>query len=336
MKLSVVIPLYNNVQYLQKCVDSLSLQQIEKSDFEIIIIDDGSTDGSAELADRIACSCENMRVIHQDNSGSGVARNVGLDAARGEYIHFLDADDQVMPGAYKFLFDNALAVAPDIVYFSSGVNCYSENYICRGSIIYSGSTRNYTKTNHIRPQVWLKLFRVKYLQTHHLRLPDIHTRQDVVFTWDMMRYEGKIIVTDAKLYSYSINNNGATYSRNTNHVKMTVYDLITVNFRLKEFSVDYTDSVSAKRVFNYYYHVLFNRILFTPFSFFELRHLFSLCAQIGIVHLGNNRFYKYIDFLYHNSSIYYLFQYLIRIHYLRRQLQNAGDKGDLIDHRLRD
>lgn len=104
MKLSFIVPIYNVEPYLQKCVDSLLHQDYD--DYEIILVDDGSTDGSGQLADEIAsdvkcnagamengiCSPE-IRVIHQENRGLSGSRNTGITAARGEYICFVDSDD---------------------------------------------------------------------------------------------------------------------------------------------------------------------------------------------------------------------------------------------------
>lgn len=94
MKLSLIVPIYNVKPYLHKCVDSLLAQDYE--DYEIILVDDGSTDGSGELADQLASS-PNIRVIHQENQGLSGARNAGIEVANGEYICFVDSDDYWEP-----------------------------------------------------------------------------------------------------------------------------------------------------------------------------------------------------------------------------------------------
>lgn len=98
VKCSFIVPIYNVEKYLRKCVDSLLAQDYE--DYEIILVDDGSTDGSGQLADEIAsdvrCNMEDVRcirVIHQENKGLSGARNTGVAAAKGEYVCFVDSDD---------------------------------------------------------------------------------------------------------------------------------------------------------------------------------------------------------------------------------------------------
>ena len=91
--LSVIVPVYNSAPYLQECIDSILTQNF--TDFELLLVDDGSTDESARICDSYAESDERIRVFHKKNGGVSSARNVGLREARGEYITFVDADDYV-------------------------------------------------------------------------------------------------------------------------------------------------------------------------------------------------------------------------------------------------
>lgn len=91
MKISVVIPVYNVERYLDRCMTSFLAQTY--SDWELILVDDGSTDGSGRLCDSYAAQDDRIRVVHRENGGLGMARNTGLEAAFGEYVLFLDPDD---------------------------------------------------------------------------------------------------------------------------------------------------------------------------------------------------------------------------------------------------
>lgn len=92
MRVSVIIPIYNVKSYLERCIKSVQNQSFK--DLEMILIDDGSTDGSEELADQLAAFDSRIHVIHQKNQGISGARNTGLRAAKGEYVVFLDSDDE--------------------------------------------------------------------------------------------------------------------------------------------------------------------------------------------------------------------------------------------------
>lgn len=113
--ISVIVPVYNVKPYLEKCVKSILNQSF--NDFEIILVDDGSTDGSADICDKLAKIDSKIKVIHKENQGLGMARNTGLENASGEYIYFIDSDDYIAENAFEELFkliDNRL---PDAIYF---------------------------------------------------------------------------------------------------------------------------------------------------------------------------------------------------------------------------
>lgn len=97
MILSIIVPVYNVEAYLRKCADSLLDQDLPSSDYEIILVDDGSTDGSGHLCDSIAAGHNSIRVVHQQNKGLSAARNAGIAEARGKYIQFVDSDDYLNP-----------------------------------------------------------------------------------------------------------------------------------------------------------------------------------------------------------------------------------------------
>ncbi len=92
---SVIVPLYNVEAYLPACLDSLCAQT--HRDFEVILVDDGSTDGSGAICERYAAADGRFKVVHQQNAGVAAARNAGLDQVRGAYISFVDSDDEVSP-----------------------------------------------------------------------------------------------------------------------------------------------------------------------------------------------------------------------------------------------
>lgn len=99
MELSVIIPVYNVVKWLERCVLSVVAQGL--ADYEIILVDDGSTDGSGELCDELCQQYASIRVIHQPNGGLSAARNAGIAVARGQYITFVDSDDELCPNTLR-------------------------------------------------------------------------------------------------------------------------------------------------------------------------------------------------------------------------------------------
>ena len=109
---SVVIPVYNTVHELERCVGSITEQTCR--DFEIVLVDDGSRDGSGELCDALSLKDNRIKVIHKENGGGGAARKTGIDAAEGKYIMFMDNDDFYFPDMCNTLLKNIIDHNADI------------------------------------------------------------------------------------------------------------------------------------------------------------------------------------------------------------------------------
>ena len=113
IKVSVIMPVYNSGEYLQTAVDSILSQSLK--DIELILVDDGSTDGSSEKCDEYAKKDKRVVVIHQRNGGICNARNAALKIARGEYIGFSDHDDEYVPGYLEHAYREAMEHDADLV-----------------------------------------------------------------------------------------------------------------------------------------------------------------------------------------------------------------------------
>lgn len=99
--ITVIVPVYNILEYLPRCVHSITAQTYRN--LEILLVDDGSTDGTADLCDRLAAEDERIRVFHKENGGTSLARNLALEHASGEYVGFVDSDDYISPDMYEKL-----------------------------------------------------------------------------------------------------------------------------------------------------------------------------------------------------------------------------------------
>ena len=94
-RLSIIVPVYNSEEYLSRCLDSILDQDM--TSYEVILVDDGSTDSSALICDRYSATDPRFRTIHKPNGGVSSARNAGLNLAKGEYVMFVDSDDVLTP-----------------------------------------------------------------------------------------------------------------------------------------------------------------------------------------------------------------------------------------------
>ena len=173
-RLSIVIPVYNVERYLGECLDSVLAQTF--GDYEVIVVNDGSTDGSAALAEDFARRDPRFRLVHQENGGLSKARNTGIDVATGEYMAFLDSDDALPPDAYELLVGTLDRTGSDFatgnVYRFTRFATHQSRFLARTFT----ETRLKTHVTKHRPLLadrtaWNKLFRRAFWQEHGWRFP---------------------------------------------------------------------------------------------------------------------------------------------------------------------
>jgi glycosyltransferase involved in cell wall biosynthesis len=181
--ISVVIPAHNPGSYIEPCIRSLLRQTMPRDRFEVVFVDDGSTDGTGARLDRLAWEQPHIRVIHIPASGGpGRPRNVGLEAALGEYVQFLDADDELAPRALQRLFRMAHANGSDIV-----LGKFASETVFRRQDVF---TRNRPATTFAELPGLVeasmgptKLFRTAFLREHEIAFPEgWRQMEDQLFT----------------------------------------------------------------------------------------------------------------------------------------------------------
>ena len=118
IQLSIVIPIYNVENYLDTCLSSVMTQDIPLTDYEVILINDGSSDGSLVIAERFAAQYSNVRLISQENRGLSGARNRGIEEAQGEYIWFIDSDDYIEIDCISVLLEYMISGGLDAMRFN--------------------------------------------------------------------------------------------------------------------------------------------------------------------------------------------------------------------------
>ena len=205
--ISVIIPVYNVKEYLDTCLDSVKAQTY--SELEVILVDDGSVDGSAELCDRYAMQDSRFRVIHQENAGASKARNRGIEEATGNYIAFLDSDDWLEPDAYETL-QHLLERENADVAFGLGERMYrrelneepdGETVVLTGKEILDTYILDEVRHPHMQKALWDKLYRREIIG--ELRLPEeIVTGEDGVFNTKVFCRAGKVAFVSQIIYHY--------------------------------------------------------------------------------------------------------------------------------------
>ncbi len=250
MKISVIIPVYNAEKNIQRCAESVLAQDME--DLELILVDDGSRDGSPALLDSLAASDRRIRVIHKPNGGVSSARNRGLAEARGEYVQFADADDRLPMDSCKLLLREAESTGADMV-IADFYRVVDESVSRKGSIEKGGllSRREYADEMLRSPAdlyygaLWNKLYRRSIIEEHGVRMDEnISFSEDMIFNLEYLLHVKSVAVTKAPVYYYVMNRGslvsqsldlGATVRMKTSVIKY--YDrFYRDTFDLQEYS----------------------------------------------------------------------------------------------------
>lgn len=148
MKISIIVPVYNAEEYLDKCVSSI-LNQTER-DIQLILVDDGSTDGSRRLCESYAEQDARVLFLHQENAGVSAARNRGISQAEGQYIGFVDSDDWIEPEMYARLWETACREDADVV-MCDATTVYSDGRTKEDTITQLPESRELAKTDFTPP-----------------------------------------------------------------------------------------------------------------------------------------------------------------------------------------
>ena len=206
--ISVIVPVYNVERYIRQCVESILEQTY--ADLEIILVDDGSTDGSGSICDEYKLKDNRVVVIHKCNGGLSEARNAGLDIARGEYIEFVDSDDYIEPDMYEVLYKNCERYAADLAAarfvkfntqgevrknFTENIEVFSREEMLRLFIV---GDRRY----EITMSVWDRLYKRELISD--LRFPVGKCYEDIVFSTKVIEKSKINVYIDRALYHYRL------------------------------------------------------------------------------------------------------------------------------------
>lgn len=224
-KISVIIPVYNVSKYLRRCLYSVISQTYRQ--LEIILIDDGSTDGSSEICDEYAKKDNRIVVIHKPNGGVSVARNKGLDIATGDYIGFVDSDDYIHPNMYKVLVDNAEKYDADISicgFFQEDTNGRFQRYWKDDVLKCLNTTEqieNLLMNKYFRCSVWDRIFKKELLFGVNFR-EDVKIYEDMLFDYEVMKKSHKAVFTSTPMYYYCENDSYSAARSPFNDSKMDI------------------------------------------------------------------------------------------------------------------
>ena len=227
MDISVIIPIYNVEKYLKRCVDSVLRQ--EGVSLEIILVDDGSTDSSGKICDNYVSNFTNIRCQHIKNSGPSTAKNVGYDMATGNYVAFIDSDDEIKPNMFSQMLLSGYQNDADIV-------CC--NYIQtdeEGKISHTKHTgQEYVLTQEealkailikdkIYSQCWTKIYKRDTMLKNNVRNTEgLKTEEDFIYNIQAFACSKTVCIVDKPLYIYTHRSRSLSKDYYRNHISQYI------------------------------------------------------------------------------------------------------------------
>ena len=287
MIISIIIPVYNVEPYLRKCLDSILRQGLRDGEYEVILVNDGSKDGSVAICEKYCKNHSHFRIISQENAGVSAARNNGIEHARGKYIVFVDADDYLLDNGLNLAFEHFRERDDvDVIHYYSSYDNWEVNEI-DNTIDFDGTGHELILQGGLPSFCWLCFYRKEFLDQHQLRFKKYIVGEDQLFSSSVYIANPRIVSTKARFYRYVIHENSATTKRSVEHTRRCVNDYLD-SYRdimacMEKYGIrkgsDVYDacirSVNSKKMFG------FSRILSAEFTSKQYKETMRKCREIG-------------------------------------------------------
>ncbi|MGE4589809.1 MAG: glycosyltransferase, partial [Acidaminococcaceae bacterium] len=213
--ISIIVPVYNVEQYIAKCLASIQAQTF--SNFEAILVDDGSPDNCGKICDAFAATDTRFCVIHQVNGGLSNARNSGLSVAKGKYIGFVDSDDSIAPDMYEKLYNEAIRTGADIVIcdhfrVEEGKNV-PRNSFAKNQIFNNRDLMHKLADDDLTSYIWCKLYKKELFG--EIKFIEEHNFEDLAIFHELVYQAKTIAYLHDCLYYYFINPKGLVVNLTT-------------------------------------------------------------------------------------------------------------------------
>lgn len=252
-RLSIIVPVYNVEKYIERCLLSLLNQDIPKSEYEIIVVNDGTPDNSADIAQSIADKNENIIVIHRENGGLSAARNTGMEYVHGEYVMFVDSDDWVEEYTIGKILTKAKDNSLDLCFFDSLLEhedgtSKKQSHDFEKEIIYNGE---YLILHGMKvTSVWQNIYSTAFLQKTNIRFYEGIVHEDLDYNYRLYPLAKRVMFTNLTGYHYRVFGESILRTNNPNKIK----NMIDSSFYIVRSIWDNTNNSNySKEIQTHYY-----------------------------------------------------------------------------------
>jgi glycosyltransferase involved in cell wall biosynthesis len=235
--LSVIVPVYNVEEQLSRCVESILKQTY--TNFELLLVNDGSKDSSGEICDFYAQKDSRVKVFHKENGGASSARNIGIENAAGEYICFVDSDDYVDENYLSSFFVDALTEDKYTLVIQSLIN-EIDGHVVKKTTFYEGlyNENEFSKLfclNNLVSKGYTvcKLYNIQIIKNNNLRFnPHIHYNEDLLFMLTYLSYVKNVYLSNKMHYHYVSTDGSLSKKYNSYESEILTYNLLNNAFKI--------------------------------------------------------------------------------------------------------
>lgn len=289
--LSLIVPVYNMEDYLARCMDSILRQGLNEYEYEVILVNDGSTDSSKSICEHYAKAHKNIHLINQSNSGVAIARNIGMANATGKFIGFVDPDDYLLDNGLKIAFRKyANREDIDVIHFYSSYDFWDVKPIV-DRVEYVGTTHEILVANNggLPSFCWIYIYKRDFLIRHNIKFKPYCVGEDQLFISTVFIANARYLSCKADIYRYVVRESSASTNRKKSHAHKCVKDYLDsyndIMEALKLYGIDEASavyeacmrSVNAKKTF------CFSRMLTASFGYSDFLEIQKRCRDTGFI-----------------------------------------------------
>lgn len=279
MKLSIIVPMYNAEKYIDTCVNTLVQQDIPNDEYEIIIVNDGSTDRGPMIVESYKEKYNNIKLISVKNGGQSKARNIGVENAKGEYLYFVDADDYISINSLGNLLNRTIKNNLDMMFFDlrnvSDNNETKCNYNEDNKLEIKSGIKYFTD-NNVNNGPWHYIVSKDFINKNCLRFIEGKFCEDGMFLIASIFEAKRVAYSKVDVYRYVVRPNSTTTQKSKEHLLKMVDDFL--------FAIHYINEYYTKAIEGGYPHEFITRLESRRNSYIYFMQIRMIKAKIGYKH----------------------------------------------------
>ncbi len=321
--LSYIIPMYNSEAYISICLDSILLQGLDEVEYEVIVVNDGSTDRSGEIVSRYCEEHSNFRLLNKENGGVSSARNVGIEEAKGEYIYFMDSDDRLLPKGMQIIRDCYLRRYPQtdmITFYSHTVDKHYEpkkwEHIHPHKLLFHGTFLEYGNQYGFGWSVCFRIISRCLIMENELRFKSYVIGQDELFVVQLFtNTDAMLTATNLDIYRYCVRRCSNMTRIDRKHLARAFNGFIEISkeVRLLEKVSPYKKEVFEKEIESFQRQA-FTRLLSGAFSYKQIKVMLNKAKKDNFYPIADakTKLQKFINIIIDYPAAIYMISVLFR------------------------